>query len=94
MLIQMQCYIEDFCVGQYGHLVLILLDAAVGVHRLAGQQLKVGVAPILLLHLNAVKDPEVLPRVPAMCSLISWFARSSAAVHFHKGYITIGIRYL
>ena len=47
------------------HLVLVLLDAAVGVHGLAGQQLKARVAAVAHARLNAVKDPEVLPRVPA-----------------------------
>ena len=50
---------------QPAYLILVLLDAAVGINRLAGQQLVVGIAPILVARLNAVKDLEVLPWVPA-----------------------------
>lgn len=47
------------------HLVLVLLDAHVGVHALAGHELKVRIAAVGLARLHAVKDSEVVARVPA-----------------------------
>ena len=62
---------------QVPHLVLVALQPDIGVDALAGLQLKVCPAAVVLLRLHAVQDAKVGARVPASPSMYHLTGRIS-----------------